>query len=93
MAPWSPVSLVEKPLATIGLTRLTIFDYVRRSMPFDMPGSLTDNEVYALTAYLLFMNEIISEDSVITAENLAAIVMPNVKAFAPDDRESSNFLH
>ena len=71
----------------------TIFDYVRRSMPFDSPGSLSDDEVYALTAFLLYRNKIIAEDEVINAANLSKVVMPNVDKFQPDDREKYDVVH
>jgi S-disulfanyl-L-cysteine oxidoreductase SoxD len=67
----------------------TIFDYVRRAMPFDRPGSLTDFELYALTAYLLHLNRIIPEDVRIDAESLPRVVMPARDRFVLDDRESS----
>ena len=56
-------------------------------MPFNAPGSLTNNEVYSLTAYLLSANRIIDSTTLITAENLAGIVMPAKKLFIPDDRK------
>ena len=59
----------------------TVFDYIRRSMPFQLPGSLTDNEVYALTAYLLELNGIIDEDTVLNAYSLRAVEMPNRDGF------------
>lgn len=59
----------------------TVFDYVRRAMPFTQPGSLSDDEVYALTAYLLEMNNVIDEDAVLNAETLPAIEMPNKDGF------------
>lgn len=59
----------------------TVFDYIRRSMPFQLPGSLSDNEVYALTAYLLERNGIIDEDTVMNAETLPAVEMPNKDGF------------
>ncbi|MGY8817590.1 MAG: c-type cytochrome [Pseudomonadales bacterium] len=59
----------------------TVFDYIRRSMPFQLPGSLTDNEVYALTAYLLEMNGIIDEDTVLNADTLPTVEMPNRDGF------------
>ncbi|QJD81389.1 c-type cytochrome [Spirosoma rhododendri] len=64
----------------------TVFDYVRRAMPFNEPGSLTDEEVYHLTAYLLHANGIIDEKAVITAQTLPKVVMPAQKLFIPDDR-------
>ena len=64
----------------------TVFDYVRRSMPQTQPGSLTNDEVYALTAWLLWRNDIIEEDTQLTAASLAGIQMPARDQFRPDDR-------
>jgi S-disulfanyl-L-cysteine oxidoreductase SoxD len=55
----------------------TIFDYVRRAMPFNMPRSLTDDEVYALTAYILSLNKLIGENDVVDAKSLPLVKMPN----------------
>jgi mono/diheme cytochrome c family protein len=55
----------------------TVFDYVRRAMPYVQPHSLTDDETYALTAYLLQLNGIITQDTVIDAKSLPAVEMPN----------------
>jgi hypothetical protein len=68
----------------------TIFDYVRRAMPYNSPGSLTNQEVYHLTAYLLFANKIIAEDDIITQKTLPKIVMPAKIKFVNDDREGGN---
>ena len=64
----------------------TIFDYVKRAMPMTSPGSLTPDEVYAVAAYILFLNEIIPEDAVMNAETLPAVVMPARDRFVRDDR-------
>jgi len=64
----------------------TVFDYIRRSMPYNLPGSLTDNEVYSVTAYLLNANKIIKADAVLDAKTLPMIVMPAQKLFINDDR-------
>lgn len=64
----------------------TLFDYVNRTMPFTEPGSLTANEVYAVAAYVLYLNEIIPEDAVMNAETLPAVVMPARDRFVPDNR-------
>jgi len=61
----------------------TIFDYTRRAMPWLQPRTLTDDEVYALTAYLLAMHDIIDEDEVMNAETLAEVQMPNRDGFIP----------
>jgi cytochrome c len=59
----------------------TIFDFTRRAMPWQQPKSLTDNEVYALTAYILALNKIIGENDVMNAETLPKVKMPNRDGF------------
>jgi S-disulfanyl-L-cysteine oxidoreductase SoxD len=59
----------------------TAFDYIRRSMPFNTPQTLSNDQVYALTAYLLFLNGIIEETEVLDASSLARIEMPNADGF------------
>lgn len=75
----------RKPVKTVGSYwpyATTLFDYIRRAMPFDTPLSLTDDEVYAVSAYLLWLNDgIVSEDQVLNAETLPAIQMPNRDGF------------
>jgi mono/diheme cytochrome c family protein len=68
----------------------TLFDYLKRAMPYDKPGSLTDNEVYSLTAYLLSANKIIAADAVMNAQSLPKVVMPAKKLFFVDDRKGGN---
>jgi cytochrome c len=64
----------------------TVFDYIRRAMPPDAPGSLSDADVYNLTAYLLHANELIPADAVIDATSLPKVVMPAKSHFVPDTR-------
>jgi len=64
----------------------TVFDYIRRAMPPDKPGSLQDDEVYGLTAYLLSLNELIAADAVIDAASLPKVKMPAHDHFVPDTR-------
>ena len=59
----------------------TIFDYTRRAMPWQQPKSLTNDEVYALTAYILALNKIISENDAMNAETLPKVQMPNRDGF------------
>lgn len=54
----------------------TVWDYINRGMPLNREGTLTPDEVYALTAYLLFINEVIAEDKVLDQRNLAEVKMP-----------------
>jgi cytochrome c len=64
----------------------TLYDYVARAMPFDKPGSLEPQEVYALVAYLLNRNAIIPDSAVIDAKSLPAVKMPAHDRFVVDDR-------
>jgi len=65
----------------------TVFDYVRRTMPLTAPGSLSNNEVYALVAFLLAQNEIIGPTAVMDSATLRAVTMPARDKFVPDDRK------
>jgi S-disulfanyl-L-cysteine oxidoreductase SoxD len=64
----------------------TVFDYIRRAMPPDAPGSLKDDEVYGLVAYLLALNELVPADAVIDATSLPKVKMPAHDHFVPDKR-------
>jgi len=64
----------------------TLFDYIKRAMPLTAPGSLTDDQVYALTAYLLAANEVIAPTATLDAQALRAVKMPYTDRFVPDDR-------
>ncbi|MDA0977965.1 MAG: c-type cytochrome [Proteobacteria bacterium] len=64
----------------------TLWDYIHRAMPFTRPESLEDDEVYAVTAYVLYLNDLVDDDFVLTQDNLAAIEMPNQANFFRDDR-------
>lgn len=64
----------------------TLFDYTRRAMPFQRPGSLTADETYGLVAYLLFLNGIVTEDAVMDRASLPRVVMPARDRFVPDNR-------
>jgi len=64
----------------------TVFDYIRRAMPPDAPGSLKDEEVYGLVAYLLAMNELIPQDAIVDAASLPKVQMPARAHFVPDTR-------
>ncbi|MCX2477814.1 cytochrome c [Pedobacter sp. MC2016-15] len=77
----------SKTIGTYWPYATTIFDYVRRAMPYNAPGSLSNQEVYDLTAYLLYRNHIISENTIVTEQSLPQIVMPSKKKFVEDDRK------
>lgn len=81
-----------EPVRTIGSYwpyATTIFDYIRRAMPYPEPQSLSNDDVYALTAHLLHANGIIDEDFVVDASTLPAIEMPNARGFESAYRERS----
>jgi cytochrome c len=67
---------VHSPFAT------TIWDYINRGMPLGKEGSLTPNEVYAITAFLLYKNNVIKEDDVMDQQSLPKVKMPNSGGFA-----------
>jgi len=78
----APVKTVESywPCAT------TLFDYVKRAMPLATPGSLTNDQVYAVSAYILAQAKIVPEDATLDAKSLAQVKMPNRDGFIPDPR-------
>ena len=74
----------KKPEKTVGSFwpyATTLFDYVRRAMPLNAPQSLTPDEVYAVSAYVLFLNGIVPQDTTLDADTLAKIKMPNRDGF------------
>jgi S-disulfanyl-L-cysteine oxidoreductase SoxD len=82
LATKNPVMTVESywPYAT------TLFDYIRRAMPFTAPGSLTADEIYAVTAYILAEGKIVDRSMVVDAQTLPRVEMPNRHGFVPDPR-------
>lgn len=71
----------EKTIGNYWPYATTLFDFIRRSKPMDRPGSLSADEVYALAAYLLYLNGIIAEEQPLDAAALAKIRMPNRDGF------------
>ena len=78
----APVKTIESywPYAT------TVFDYVKRSMPFMAPGSLSDDEVYSVVAYILGEANILPKNASLDATSLPKVQMPNRDGFVPDPR-------
>jgi S-disulfanyl-L-cysteine oxidoreductase SoxD len=79
----------DKPIRTIGSFwpyAPTLWSYIRRAQPYDNPGSLTPDQVYAVTAYLLHRNGLIGEQDVMDATTLPRVQMPNRGGFVPDLR-------
>jgi len=67
----------------------TSFDYIRRSMPYGDAGTLTVDEVYSIVAYILYSNDLVDEDFVLTKDNFTSVEMPNADGFIRDDRETA----
>ena len=68
----------------------TVFDYINRAMPFGGAHTLGTDEVYAVTAYLLYLNDVVKdEDFELNNKNLASIKLPNEAGFREDDRETA----
>ena len=81
----------DQPVRTVGSYwpyLSTVFDYVRRAMPYGDARSLTDGDTYALTAYILYLNALVDEDFTLSAGNFTAIRLPNAGGFGADDRLS-----
>lgn len=69
-----------QPVKTVGSYwpyATTLFDYIRRAMPYNAPGSLDNDEIYAVTAYVLHLNDIVGEHATLDAERLPGVRMPN----------------
>ncbi|MCE8509951.1 c-type cytochrome [Ruegeria pomeroyi] len=82
----------EDPLKTVGSYwphLSTAWDYVNRSMPFGNAQSLSPDEVYAIVAYILYSNDLVDDDFVLSNENFAEVELPNAGGFIIDDRETS----
>jgi S-disulfanyl-L-cysteine oxidoreductase SoxD len=66
-----------------------VFDYVRHAMPFGDAQSLSNDELYSVVAYLLFLNDVVEENFVLSKESFTQIKMPNAGGFYDDDRETT----
>jgi cytochrome c len=83
-----------RPVKTVGSYwpyLSTAFDYVHRSMPFGSAQTLTVDDTYAITAFLLYSNGLVEDDFTLTQENFATITLPNADGFYPDDRAESEY--
>ena len=79
----------SKPVKTVGSFwpyASTLFDYIRRAMPMNAPQSLSNDDVYAVSAYILNLNGVVADGATLDASSMAAIRMPNRDGFIPDPR-------
>lgn len=80
----------EKTIGSFWPDLSTVFDYIKRAMPYGNAQSLSDDDVYALTAYLLSMNDVVKDENFeLNEKNFTSIKLPNESAFFDDDRETS----
>ncbi len=79
----------EKTVGSFWPYASTAFDYIKRAMPYGNARSLSDDEVYAITAYVLYLNDVVKEDFVLSKDNFTSIKLPNVEGFYEDDRETA----
>ena len=79
--PITSINAAEKTIANFWPYATTLFDYIRRAMPWQQPKSLTSDEVYALTAYMLALNKVIGENDAMNATTLPKVRMPNRDGF------------
>jgi cytochrome c len=79
----------SKPLKTVGSYwpyATTVFDYIRRAMPYDHPGTLQTDQIYSAVAFILNLNGIIGANDEMNEKTLAKVKMPNRDGFIPDMR-------
>ena len=79
--PITDISASMKTITNFWPYATTVFDYIRRAMPWQQPMTLTSDEVYALTAYILAANKLIGENDTLSAETLPKVRMPNREGF------------
>jgi cytochrome c len=76
----------EKTVGSYWRYTSTLWDYIHRAMPFTQPESLADDEVYAITAYVLYLNDLVDYDFVLDQDNLAEVRLPNEDNFVAEAR-------
>jgi S-disulfanyl-L-cysteine oxidoreductase SoxD len=84
----------HKPVRTVGSFwpyATTVWDYVNKTMPYQAPGSLKTDDVYSVTAYVLYLNGIIADHDEMNQKNLPNVRMPNRDGFIPDPRPDTFF--
>lgn len=89
--PLRPLRVLKHPLLVVSVGArwpyaTTLFDYVRRAMPHHAPKSLSDDEVYAVTAHVLHLNDLVPSTAVMNRDTLPRVVMPGLGKTAPTQR-------
>jgi cytochrome c len=81
--------MTDNPIETVGSYwpyATTVWDYIHRAMPYEQPGNLSADDVYAVTAYVLHLNHIIGETEIMNQQTLPKVKMPNRDGFVNDPR-------
>ena len=84
----------RRPVKTVGSYwpyLSTVYDYVHRSMPFGAAQTVTEDEAYAIVAFLLYSNGLVEDDFELSKDNFTDVVMPNAEGFYPDDRAQTEY--
>jgi S-disulfanyl-L-cysteine oxidoreductase SoxD len=87
-----PNFLVKRTIGNYWPYATTLYDYINRAMPFDAPGSLSSNEVYSVVAYLLYRNQIVPGNAVISDRTLPLVRMPAGDHFVVDNRSGGRMV-
>ncbi|MGD8279825.1 MAG: cytochrome c [Gemmatimonadota bacterium] len=89
-APWGDSGPSPRTVGSYWPYSTTLYDYIRHAMPQLTPGILSSDQIYAVSAYILYLNELIPEDAVMDAETLPAVEMPSRDRFVLDDRHGGD---
>lgn len=88
--PWGETGPATRTVGSYWQYSTTLYDYIRRAMPQLTPGILTSDQIYAVSAYILYLNDIVPDDAVIDARTLPAVEMPSRDRFVLDDRQGGS---
>lgn len=88
--PWGETGPDTRTVGSYWQYSTTLFDYIRRAMPQLTPGVLTADQIYAVSAYILYLNDIVPEDAVMDRESLPEVRMPSRDRFVRDDRQGGS---
>jgi hypothetical protein len=87
-----PGFLAKRTIGNYWPYATTLYDYINRAMPFDAPGSLSSSEVYSVVAYLLYRNQVVSANAVISDRTLPLVRMPARDRFVVDNRSGGRLV-
>lgn len=88
--PWGEDGPAQRTVGSYWPYSTSLYDYIRRAMPQLTPGILSSDQIYAVSAYILYLNELVPEDAVMNAETLPEVEMPARDRFVVDDRHGGS---